>query len=126
MRSLNRDTMKVLIAEDDAWLREMLGFLLAEEGLCPVEVSNGPETVEVACQEHPDVIVLDVGLPGRSGFDVLADLREEISTRDTPVMLISGETNIYKSGHAFDAEAVLHKPLDFGKFLATIREAARS
>jgi DNA-binding response OmpR family regulator len=124
MQPFDREAKKVLIAEDDAWLREVLGFLLADEGLDAVEASSGPETVEVARQQRPDVIVLDVGLPGRSGFEVLADLREDHSTRNTPVMLISGKTNIHESGHAFEAEAVFHKPLDFAEFLDKVREAS--
>lgn len=126
MQPSDRETNKVLIADDDAWLREMLGFLLADEGLSPIEASNGPETVEVARQQQPDVIVLDVGLPGRSGFEVLTELREHGSTRQTPVVLISGSTDIYQSGHAFEAEAVFHKPLDFAVFLDKVCEAARA
>ena len=116
---------KVLIAEDDDWMREMLGLLLAEEGLCPVEARNGSETVEVASQEKPDVIVLDVGLPDESGFDVLAELRAGSSTRETPVFLMSGRTNINETGHALEVEAVFHKPLDFVAFLEKVRDAAQ-
>jgi two-component system, OmpR family, response regulator len=124
MRASEHDTTKVLIAEDDDWLRELLGFLLADEGLTPVEASSGPETLSVAREQRPNVIVLDVGLPGRSGFDVLAELRDVSSTRDTPVLLVSGQTNIHESGHAFDADGVFHKPLDFAAFLEKVRELA--
>jgi twitching motility two-component system response regulator PilH len=108
--------------QDHTWMREMLGLLLADEGLRPVEASSGPETVAVARQECPDVIVLDVGLPGLSGFDVLAELRDGPSTHNTPVLLVSGSTNIHESGHAFEADGVFHKPLDFGQFLDRLHE----
>jgi len=125
MRAADEVTKKVLIADDDDWMRELLGLLLADEGLCPVEARNGAETVEMARQESPDVIVLDVGLPDDSGFEVLARLRDRSATPETPVLLISGQTNINQSGHAFEAEAVFHKPLDFVAFLQKVRDAAR-
>jgi twitching motility two-component system response regulator PilH len=124
MEASGKCTVKVLIAEDDDWMREMLGLLLADEGLTPVEARSGPETVAVAREQCPDVIVLDVGLPGRSGFEVLAQLRKGSATRDTPVLLVSGNINIHESGHAFEAEAVFHKPLDFREFLDKLRELA--
>jgi two-component system, OmpR family, response regulator len=117
-------TTKVLIAEDDDWMREVLGLLLADEGLTPVEARSGPETITVAREECPDLIVLDVSLPGRSGFEVLAELREGRTTHATPVLLMSGNTNIHESGHAFEADAVLHKPLDFAEFLDKLRQLA--
>jgi DNA-binding response OmpR family regulator len=126
MAALNQAPAKVLIAEDDGWMREMLGLLLADEGLTPVEASSGPETVELARDQCPDIIVLDVGLPGQSGFDVLAELREAPSTHDTPVLLVSGRINIHESGHAFEADGVFHKPLDFGQFLDKVHELART
>jgi DNA-binding response OmpR family regulator len=124
MLASGQDTTKVLIAEDDDWMREMLGFLLADEGLTTVEARSGPETVAVAREQSPDVIVLDIGLPSRSGFEVLAELREASATRDTPVLLVSGKTNIHESGHAFEADAVFHKPLDFAEFLEKVRQLA--
>jgi DNA-binding response OmpR family regulator len=124
MHASREDTTKVLIAEDDDWMREMLGLLLAEEGLTPVEARSGPETMAVAREQCPDVIVLDVGLPGRSGFELLAELRETTSTCESKVLLMSGNTNIHESGHAFEADAVCHKPLDFEEFLDKVRQLA--
>src|SRR5690348_3219 len=122
----NQVFTKVLIAEDDDWMREMLGLLLAEEGLTPLEARSGPETMTVAREQSPDVIVLDVGLPGESGFEVLAELRQVPATHDTPVVLMSGQTNIHESGHAFEADGVFHKPLDFEKLVDKVRELART
>jgi DNA-binding response OmpR family regulator len=124
MHASREDTTKVLIAEDDDWMREMLGLLLADEGLTPVEARSGPETVAMAREQCPDVIVLDIGLPGRSGFEVLAELRQATATCETPVLLMSGNTNIHESGHAFEADAVCHKPLDFAEFLDKVRQLA--
>jgi DNA-binding response OmpR family regulator len=122
MRQATTEPKTVLIADDDLWLREMLTLLLADEGLRPVEARTGPETVHVAREEQPDIILLDIGLPGKSGFRVLQDLRKRATTRDIPVMLLSGQMNLVETGHARDAEAAFHKPLDFSAFLRKVRE----
>lgn len=122
MPTTSDDTKTVLIADDDDWLREMLTCLLIDEGFCPLEARTGPETVLLACERQPDVILLDVALPGRSGLDVLEELRAASATRDIPVMLVSGEINIFETGHAYDANATFHKPLDFAAFLRKIHE----
>jgi DNA-binding response OmpR family regulator len=126
MTASNQASTKVLIAEDDGWMRDMLGLLLGDEGLTPVEARSGPETMAMARAQRPDVIVLDVDLPGQSGFEVLAELREAPATHDTPVLLVSGNTNIHESGHAFEADGVFHKPLDFEHFVDKVRELART
>jgi DNA-binding response OmpR family regulator len=123
MQVRNGETKTVLIADDDAWLREMLTTLLDYEGFRPLAARTGPEAVHAAREYKPDVILLDVALPGRSGFDVLKDLRKASSTQDIPVMLVSGEINLVETGHAYDADAAFHKPLDFSAVLAKVRQA---
>jgi CheY-like chemotaxis protein len=68
---------------------EVAGWYAACNDLC-----SGPETVHVARERRPDVILLDVGLPGPSGFRVLEDLRKRSSTRELPVMLVSGQVDV--------------------------------
>jgi two-component system response regulator MtrA len=123
MQARNGETKTVLIADDDAWLREMLTTLLDDEGFCPLAARTGAEAVQAARECKPDVILLDVAMPGRSGFQVLEDLRKASSTQRIPVMLVSGEINLVETGHAHDADAAFHKPLDFSAFLAKVREA---
>jgi DNA-binding response OmpR family regulator len=126
MQAPNAETKTVLIADDDTWMRDMLSVLLADEGFYPLEARTGPETVQLAREYQPDVILLDVALPGRSGFHVLEDLRKRNSTREIPVMLLSGEINLLDSGHAREASATFHKPLDFRAFLAKLHETTRA
>jgi DNA-binding response OmpR family regulator len=123
MPTADNEVKTVLIADDDAWLREMLTSLLVDEGFYPFEARTGPETIQLASELKPDVILLDVDLPGRSGLHVLEDLRKASATRNIPVMLVSGEINIFDSGKALDASATFHKPLDFLAFLSKIHEA---
>jgi len=115
----------VLIADDDLWLREMLGLLLAVDGLDSIEAGNGAETVRVAQEQQPDVILLDIGLPGKSGLGVLQDLQNDASTRAIPVLLVSGQIDLFETGHAHDAEGTFHKPIDFEAFVKKVHEITR-
>jgi len=112
----------VLIADDDDWIREMLALLLEEEGLRPLEASTGEQTVDVAEACRPDLILLDIGMPGGTGFEVLEALRARDTTCDIPVVLVSGEMNLLDTGHAYDADGMFHKPIDFRAFLAKVHE----
>lgn len=125
MQRATTEPKTVLIADDDLWMRDMLTILLEDEGLRPIEASSGPETVHMAREQRPDVILLDVGLPGKSGFHVLEDLRKRSSTREIPVMLVSGQVELNAIGNAREAQAAFQKPLDVSKFLCKVREVTR-
>ena len=114
------DPKTVLVAEDDDWLRGLLTILLADAGFQPLEASSGPETVRLARRRLPDAIVLDVGLPGKSGLRVMQELRAEPPTQDIPVVLVSGQVNLHEIGHAHDGEAAFHKPLDVGALVTRL------
>lgn len=116
----------MLIADDDDWLREVLMALLSDEGYRPLGARNGPETLNLARDRNPDVILLDVALPGTSGLHVLEDLRRRNATRDIPVMLVSGEVDLLETGRLHDVDGAFHKPLDFGAFLSKVHEATSS
>jgi len=122
MQAPAKDSKTLLVADDDEWLRDMLGVLLEGEGVHLLEAATGTDAVRVACERHPNAILLDIGMPGLTGLEVLEALRNRDSTRDIPVVLVSGEINLLDTGHAYDAEAAFHKPLDFGVFLAKVRE----
>jgi CheY-like chemotaxis protein len=113
----------VLVADDDRWLRGLLMELLEDEGFLPLEAGSGPDAVRLARQCQPDAIILDVGLPGRSGLQVLEELRArppEPQERPIPVVLVSGRVDLAESGHLHDGEAAFHKPLDVGALLNSL------
>lgn len=71
-------SLRVLMVDDDADQRLLLGLLFAQAGISPVlEASNADEAVAAALTHQPDLIVLDLAMPGRSGLDVLPELREQ-------------------------------------------------
>jgi two-component system nitrogen regulation response regulator NtrX len=113
----------ILVVEDDEWLRPLLAELLSEEGYRVCEAGSGLEGLYRIHQELPDLVVLDVGLPWRSGLAVLEDLRVQERTRDVPVFLVSGSVDLGETRQAKQAAAAFHKPLDVEALLAKIRQA---
>ena len=79
----------ILIADDETELREMLRAYLTAEGFTVLEAANGPDTIEIAQKESPDLVVLDVGMPGLDGFEVLQRIR---SRSDVPVIMLTARS----------------------------------
>ncbi len=91
---------KVLLAEDDKFLAVAVGERLAREGLTVVRSSTGRETLAMVRSEHPDLVLLDLIMPGQSGFAVLEELRADPELKATPVIVLSNlgqESDIAKA-----------------------------
>lgn len=83
---------KVLIIEDDTLLQDLLANKLASlrsRGLGVYPVLDGAQALEVSKKEKPDVIILDLLLPGVNGFEFLEDLRKEPEIKDTKIIVLS-------------------------------------
>lgn len=81
----------ILIIEDDKFLRKLIDKKLTEEGLGVSKVANGKEGLKTAKEKKPDLILLDLVLPGMNGFEVLSQLKKdsEESIRKIPVIVLS-------------------------------------
>lgn len=80
---------KVLIVEDDEYLRSLAAKRLEKEGYAVVAAADGASGVDLAEKEAPAVVLLDLLLPGMSGFEVLEKLRANAATKTTPVIVFS-------------------------------------
>jgi len=80
---------RVLLIDDDQVLMQMLSQYLRKNGYEVYEASTGKEGLRLAYNEHPDLVILDVMLPGMDGWEVCARLRE---MADVPVIMLSGKT----------------------------------
>jgi DNA-binding response OmpR family regulator len=80
---------KILIIEDDRFLRELISRKLISENYQACEASDGEEGVRVAKTEKPDLILLDLILPGIDGFEVLGKIRQAAEVGQTPVIILS-------------------------------------
>ncbi len=79
---------KILIVEDDAFLQGLSAKKLSKEGYSIITASDTPEGLK-ALEENPDIVLLDLVLPGGDGYMILAALRAKESMKDTPVIIFS-------------------------------------
>ena len=80
---------KILIVEDDKFLRELISQKLSNEGYKTIEAVNGEKGLESVKSEKPDIILLDLILPGIDGFEVLENIKKDSSLAQIPVIILS-------------------------------------
>jgi DNA-binding response OmpR family regulator len=83
------ENKKVLIVEDDPILQRTVFDFLALEGFEMVAASNGEEGIEMAKSENPDLILLDIILPKKDGFEVIETLKADEKTKNIPIILLT-------------------------------------
>jgi DNA-binding response OmpR family regulator len=115
---------KVLVVEDEPILLETLEYNLARQGYEVCTAADGLVALEVARQERPDVIVLDVMLPGIDGFEVCRILRREMSV---PILMLTARTDEVDKvvGLEVGADDYLTKPFSMREFLARVKALLR-
>jgi len=118
------DGARVLVIDDEREIRRMLHVALSAHGYALAEASSGREGLSLASIFHPDLIILDLGLPDLDGIEVVGRLREW--TR-VPVIILSVRERDADKIAALDAGAddYLTKPFSMGELLARIRVAMR-
>lgn len=80
---------RILVVDDEPEIVALVAYHLAKAGYRVATAASGPDALEVARRERPSLIVLDLMLPGMSGFDVLEQLRTDDSTRDVAVLMLT-------------------------------------
>ncbi len=117
----------VLVVEDDAANRVLLTRLLERAGYRPVTANDGPSGLAAAFELAPDVVLLDVVLPGMDGLEICRRLRADPRTVALPVVLLTGRTSVDDVVAGLDAGAddFLSKPFHEAELLARLRSARR-
>lgn len=80
---------KILVVEDDKFLRELISQKLTKEGYAVVEAVDGEKGIESIKAEDPDLVLLDLILPGIDGFEVLAKMKSDPGLAEIPVIILS-------------------------------------
>ena len=103
--------VKIVIVEDDKFLGGLVSKKLIDEGCAVRHIENGELAQSAVESEIPDLIFLDLLLPGMSGFDVLANLKKNPKTKDVPVIILSnlGEREDIRRGLDLGATSFLIK-----------------
>jgi DNA-binding response OmpR family regulator len=116
-----------LVVDDEPDILALLDQHLQEEGYLTRTAATGTEAVTVARAEHPDLILLDVMMPGMDGFDVCNLLQDSPETRDIPVIFLTAvaETPRKLMGLRLGAEDYVTKPFDLRELSARVAVALR-
>jgi CheY-like chemotaxis protein len=117
----------VLVVDDDSWVRTVLAELFLDEGYKVLQAYSGPDALRLALERKPDVIVLDLHLPGIDGIEVLRGLRAAERTSLTPVIVVTGSadgaTRAMLNQREQRADGVVEKPLDVGLLFSQVEQA---
>ena len=113
-----------LVVEDSKTDMQILIHCLQQEGINVLMAQSGEEAIDTVAKQRPDVVVLDVVLPGCSGFEVCRELKGKAETSQIPVVICSTKgTEMDKFwGMKQGADAYLHKPIDQREFVQTVKQ----
>ncbi len=132
---------KILIVDDDPDIVLFLSTVLKDNGYHTIEATNGQEGLEIVRIEHPDLILLDLMMPKKSGISLLSDLKNDPDSKKIPIIMVtgvSGETghdlaSFFKGSSTGDQdskamipEGYLEKPVDPEKLLGMVKKLLQS
>jgi two-component system, cell cycle response regulator DivK len=113
---------RVLVVEDNPLNMRLFSAMIAAEGYEVLEADSGQRGLDLAQQEHPDLIIMDIQLPGLSGLDVIQSLKGDSATQGIPIIATTAfatrgdEETIMASG----CDAYMAKPIAISQFLELI------
>jgi DNA-binding response OmpR family regulator len=115
--------LKILIADDDPDIVEFMQKAIAREGYTVVSACDGEDALAKVASENPDIILLDLTMPKKNGFDVLKEVREKFRDKWRPVIIISAnmELDAVKKSYNLEADHYLTKPCAMENLLKGIR-----
>ncbi|ETX14107.1 chemotaxis protein CheY [Roseivivax halodurans JCM 10272] len=114
---------EILLIEDEPNIIEAISFILSRDGWRVRTHSNGVDAAEKVRSLRPDVVILDVMLPGRSGYDILRELRSSPEFRDLPIMMLTarGQTRDREMAEQSGVSRFMTKPFSNSEMLEAVR-----
>jgi two-component system phosphate regulon response regulator PhoB len=118
---------RILVVEDEAPIREMVCFVLEQNGFQSIEAEDYGSAVSLMAEPYPDLVLLDWMLPGGSGIQFIKLMKREVLTRDIPVMMLTarGEEEDRVRGLEVGADDYITKPFSPKELLARIKAVMR-
>jgi CheY-like chemotaxis protein len=113
---------RVLICDDDPVILRLLQVNLELEGYRVLSARNGQEAVDVACSEHPDLIILDIMMPRVNGYEAAEALKCGDSTKAIPIVFLSAKAqqSDIERGKSYGVEEYVTKPFDPSELLEVV------
>ena len=116
--------MKVLIADDDYDLLGLIAFTLEQAGFFVIKASDGKAAIQIFKEQAPDLVLLDINMPGANGFDVCARIREQ-STVPVMMLTVRGEEEDLVKALELGADDYLNKPFSPRTLIARVKALLR-
>ncbi|MEC7762808.1 MAG: response regulator [Pseudomonadota bacterium] len=115
---------QVLLIEDEPNIIEAISFILSRDGWSVSTHANGETAMDAVKRHAPDALVLDVMLPGRSGYEILQDLRADPATTTLPILMLTarGQKKDREMADRLGATRFMTKPFSNAEVLAVLRE----
>jgi DNA-binding response OmpR family regulator len=123
---MKREPLKVLVIEDDDYSREILALILEQEGYEMESAGEGGDGYRCATEMQPDVIVLDLGMPGMDGKEFISMLRADASLQATPILVVTGNELEAHAALMLGANRCFIKPVDFTALVLAIHEVTQA
>jgi len=117
-------TKKILLIEDEPNIIEAVSFILSRAGLDVKTHSNGHDAVDAVRARAPDLVILDIMLPGKNGFDILQDIRADVDLADLPVLMLTarGQEKDRELATRFGVSRFMTKPFSNAEVLEAVRD----
>jgi CheY-like chemotaxis protein len=115
---------RVLIVEDDESIRQLVAYALGDEGHEIDEAVDGRTALAVIALRPPDVIVLDMKMPGMDGWEFARTYRQQYGDR-TPMIVFTAATDAAARAAEVGAEAIVSKPFDLDALIERVSQVAR-
>lgn len=118
----------VVLVEDEVNIAEAIRFLLSQEGWRVETLANGSGAVDVIRKAAPDLVMLDVMLPGKSGFEILDELRGDPATNTLPVLMLTarGQSRDRAMAEKAGVSRFMTKPFSNSEMLDAVRDLIAS
>jgi DNA-binding response OmpR family regulator len=118
-------TEKILVVDDEQEIRNLLDHFLRDQGYEVVLASDGNQALKLAAEENPQVIILDIKMPGLDGLEVCKLLKDKEETRLIPVIVITGFEDNKMEALNRGADDFVNKPFDMAEIASRVKSALR-
>ena len=118
---------KILVVDDEEHIAELINYNLTNNGYKVIIANNGIDAVKVAIEEKPSLILLDLMIPGKDGYDVCKEIRSNSEIRNTPIIMLTAKSEEFdkRLGLEIGADDYITNPFSVRELLARVKAVLR-